>query len=170
MQINHLTRAYRYNGIDLPVPPHLADDPAPYVPTMPRSTRRFSMPRPSMSAYRAQRMSPNIAALSAQRADNAPPQKRADPGRSPQDAPRMDRTRRWRHNWLQPARLQQSGSSPPCADYPRPERRHERNPRTASAAIRPAARAPRLTSRGDRSRSRVTFRPSSTTRSRRITS
>lgn len=27
MQINHLTRAYRYDGIDLPVPPHLADDP-----------------------------------------------------------------------------------------------------------------------------------------------
>tara|TARA_A100001391_G_C5079776_1_gene279826 strand:- start:2856 stop:3062 length:207 start_codon:yes stop_codon:yes gene_type:complete len=26
MQINHLTRAYRYDGIDLPVPPHLADD------------------------------------------------------------------------------------------------------------------------------------------------
>jgi PRTRC genetic system protein C len=27
MQINHLTRAYRYDGIDLPIPPHLADDP-----------------------------------------------------------------------------------------------------------------------------------------------
>lgn len=27
MQINHLTRAYRYDGIDLPVPPHLATDP-----------------------------------------------------------------------------------------------------------------------------------------------
>ena len=27
MQINHLTRAYRYDGIDLPVPPHLAGDP-----------------------------------------------------------------------------------------------------------------------------------------------
>lgn len=27
MQINHLTRAYRYDGIDLPVPPHLANDP-----------------------------------------------------------------------------------------------------------------------------------------------
>jgi len=26
MQITHLTRAYRYDGIDLPVPPHLADD------------------------------------------------------------------------------------------------------------------------------------------------
>ncbi|MGD9811750.1 MAG: PRTRC system protein C [Sphingobium sp.] len=26
MQINHLTRTYRYDGIDLPVPPHLADD------------------------------------------------------------------------------------------------------------------------------------------------
>ena len=26
MQINHLTRAYRYDGIDLPVPPHLASD------------------------------------------------------------------------------------------------------------------------------------------------
>ena len=28
MQIDHLTRAYRYDGIDLPVPPHLANDPA----------------------------------------------------------------------------------------------------------------------------------------------
>lgn len=28
MQIRHLTRNYRYDGIDLPVPPHLADDPA----------------------------------------------------------------------------------------------------------------------------------------------
>lgn len=27
MQIDQLTRAYRYDGIDLPVPPHLADDP-----------------------------------------------------------------------------------------------------------------------------------------------
>lgn len=27
MQIDHLTRAYRYDGIDLPVPPHLASDP-----------------------------------------------------------------------------------------------------------------------------------------------
>jgi PRTRC genetic system protein C len=27
MQINHLSRAYRYDGIDLPVPPHLAEDP-----------------------------------------------------------------------------------------------------------------------------------------------
>ncbi|MEL0253669.1 MAG: PRTRC system protein C [Novosphingobium sp.] len=27
MQINHLARAYRYDGIDLPVPPHLAEDP-----------------------------------------------------------------------------------------------------------------------------------------------
>lgn len=27
MQINHLTRVYRYDGIDLPMPPHLADDP-----------------------------------------------------------------------------------------------------------------------------------------------
>ncbi|WP_404711509.1 PRTRC system protein C [Sphingomonas sp. MMS24-J13] len=27
MQINQLTRVYRYDGIDLPVPPHLADDP-----------------------------------------------------------------------------------------------------------------------------------------------
>lgn len=27
MQINHLTRVYRYDGIDLPVPPHLANDP-----------------------------------------------------------------------------------------------------------------------------------------------
>lgn len=27
MQINHLTRAYRYDGIDLPIPPHLANDP-----------------------------------------------------------------------------------------------------------------------------------------------
>ncbi|MFZ5694294.1 MAG: PRTRC system protein C [Pseudomonadota bacterium] len=26
MQINHLTRAYRYDGIDLPVPVHLAND------------------------------------------------------------------------------------------------------------------------------------------------
>lgn len=26
MEINHLTRAYRYDGIDLPVPPHLAED------------------------------------------------------------------------------------------------------------------------------------------------
>ena len=26
MQITQLTRAYRYDGIDLPVPPHLADD------------------------------------------------------------------------------------------------------------------------------------------------
>ncbi|MGK2910434.1 PRTRC system protein C [Sphingobium sp. UBA5915] len=28
MQINRLTRTYRYDGIDLPAPPHLADDPA----------------------------------------------------------------------------------------------------------------------------------------------
>jgi PRTRC genetic system protein C len=28
MQVNHLTRAYRYEGIELPVPPHLANDPA----------------------------------------------------------------------------------------------------------------------------------------------
>ncbi|WP_454887252.1 PRTRC system protein C [Sphingomonas oryzagri] len=28
MQITKLTRTYRYDGIDLPVPPHLADDPA----------------------------------------------------------------------------------------------------------------------------------------------
>lgn len=28
MQIQQLTRTYRYDGIDLPVPPHLADDPA----------------------------------------------------------------------------------------------------------------------------------------------
>jgi PRTRC genetic system protein C len=27
MQINQLTCAYRYDGIDLPVPPHLAGDP-----------------------------------------------------------------------------------------------------------------------------------------------
>lgn len=27
MEIHHLTRVYRYDGIDLPVPPHLADDP-----------------------------------------------------------------------------------------------------------------------------------------------
>jgi len=27
MQIDHLTRVYRYDGIDLPVPPHLAGDP-----------------------------------------------------------------------------------------------------------------------------------------------
>ncbi|CAN5575133.1 hypothetical protein BH10PSE14_BH10PSE14_06490 [soil metagenome] len=27
MQITELTRAYRYDGIDLPVPPHLANDP-----------------------------------------------------------------------------------------------------------------------------------------------
>jgi PRTRC genetic system protein C len=27
MQINQLDRAYRYDGIDLPVPPHLAHDP-----------------------------------------------------------------------------------------------------------------------------------------------
>jgi len=27
MQISHLARAYRYDGIDLPVPPHLAEDP-----------------------------------------------------------------------------------------------------------------------------------------------
>jgi len=26
MQINQLTRAYRYDGIDLPIPPHLAND------------------------------------------------------------------------------------------------------------------------------------------------
>ncbi|MFC3444202.1 PRTRC system protein C [Sphingobium rhizovicinum] len=26
MQIDQLTRAYRYDGIDLPVPPHLAED------------------------------------------------------------------------------------------------------------------------------------------------
>ncbi len=26
MQINHLASAYRYDGIDLPVPPHLAND------------------------------------------------------------------------------------------------------------------------------------------------
>ncbi|MDF0543841.1 PRTRC system protein C [Sphingobium sp. H39-3-25] len=28
MQINQLDRTYRYDGIDLPVPPHLAGDPA----------------------------------------------------------------------------------------------------------------------------------------------
>ncbi len=28
MKIEQLTRAYRYDGIDLPVPPHLASDPA----------------------------------------------------------------------------------------------------------------------------------------------
>ena len=28
MQISQLARAYRYDGIDLPVPPHLADDAA----------------------------------------------------------------------------------------------------------------------------------------------
>lgn len=28
MQITELTRTYRYDGIDLPVPPHLAADPA----------------------------------------------------------------------------------------------------------------------------------------------
>lgn len=27
MQINQLARAYRYDGIELPVPSHLADDP-----------------------------------------------------------------------------------------------------------------------------------------------
>ena len=27
MQIQQLTRTYRYDGIDLPLPPHLADDP-----------------------------------------------------------------------------------------------------------------------------------------------
>ena len=27
MQINQLARTYRYDGIDLPVPPHLASDP-----------------------------------------------------------------------------------------------------------------------------------------------
>ena len=27
MQIELLTRVYRYDGIELPVPPHLADDP-----------------------------------------------------------------------------------------------------------------------------------------------
>ncbi len=27
MQIRQLTRTWRYDGIDLPVPPHLADDP-----------------------------------------------------------------------------------------------------------------------------------------------
>lgn len=27
MQITELTRTYRYDGIDLPVPPHLANDP-----------------------------------------------------------------------------------------------------------------------------------------------
>ncbi|OYX59956.1 MAG: hypothetical protein B7Y89_17315 [Novosphingobium sp. 32-60-15] len=26
MQINHLARIYRYDGIDLPIPPHLAND------------------------------------------------------------------------------------------------------------------------------------------------
>jgi len=28
MQIQQLARTYRYDGIDLPAPPHLADDPA----------------------------------------------------------------------------------------------------------------------------------------------
>lgn len=28
MQVTQLTRVYRYDGIDLPVPPHLASDPA----------------------------------------------------------------------------------------------------------------------------------------------
>ncbi|RSV44386.1 hypothetical protein CA234_02935 [Sphingomonas sp. ABOLE] len=28
MQVTQLTRTYRYDGIDLPVPPHLANDPA----------------------------------------------------------------------------------------------------------------------------------------------
>lgn len=28
MQITELTRVYRYDGIDLPAPPHLANDPA----------------------------------------------------------------------------------------------------------------------------------------------
>lgn len=28
MKIEQLTRVYRYDGIDLPVPPHLAGDPA----------------------------------------------------------------------------------------------------------------------------------------------
>lgn len=28
MQVTELTRAYRYDGIDLPVPPHLANDPS----------------------------------------------------------------------------------------------------------------------------------------------
>ena len=28
MEIKQLNRAYRYDGIDLPVPPHLANDPA----------------------------------------------------------------------------------------------------------------------------------------------
>ena len=27
MQIDHLARVYRYDGIDLPQPPHLANDP-----------------------------------------------------------------------------------------------------------------------------------------------
>ena len=27
MHIEHLARTYRYDGIDLPVPPHLADEP-----------------------------------------------------------------------------------------------------------------------------------------------
>lgn len=27
MQVTPLTRAYRYDGIDLPIPPHLANDP-----------------------------------------------------------------------------------------------------------------------------------------------
>jgi PRTRC genetic system protein C len=27
MQVTHLRHVYRYDGIDLPVPPHLADDP-----------------------------------------------------------------------------------------------------------------------------------------------
>jgi PRTRC genetic system protein C len=27
MEINQLTRAYRYDGIDLPIPPHLENDP-----------------------------------------------------------------------------------------------------------------------------------------------
>ena len=27
MQITELTRAYRYDGIELPVPPHIANDP-----------------------------------------------------------------------------------------------------------------------------------------------
>ncbi|MBC2668744.1 PRTRC system protein C [Novosphingobium piscinae] len=28
MEVTQLTRVYRYDGIDLPVPPHLANDPA----------------------------------------------------------------------------------------------------------------------------------------------
>jgi hypothetical protein len=71
MQIDHLARVYRYDGIDLPQPPHLANDPQGCAPTTPPSTRRSSMPTWSMPGLLAVSTSPNIAALSAPRADMA---------------------------------------------------------------------------------------------------